>query len=919
MSNYLTLQGRPDITNTPSGLRRITRSWKVQGTAAIAANIASQVFEAYGTADTEFTSAYLIEQRIERRAEQGIDLTLVKVYQELGSVLTATTEVVETTAFDGRRVTRTTYLCKAADAATLRPAIGSGSPAVFQVDVAIEGPVAKVVTSAIAITNAGFILSQSDDTKNNGKLLLRTIRTVGQAPGAQSGYTAIDTSTQQVDGYTVYTTNFAKGLGRIATDVAYKQNGKLKITTIRYLTTDDGAAVSGTLVNDDSQTQDGYTLYVKGYAEIVGDGIITNDVETKNNGKLRLYRIVRLGTAPNAPAASLSPTPGAIVATATDTRQEDGFTLYDYRWTEGYGRISVDVDTKEGGALVVSTVRFFATDDGATPAGTLITTGVAKQDGIDLTTKVYAAGIGEVSRESDKRLSGMLLRTTIRHLTATTVSTQPTSDPLSGGGITGETRVDQDGYRVWTVLWTKAVSTSFIVDSTEKRNKGKLVIYRRTKLGAAPAAPAATIAGTVVEIDSDEKLEDGYTVYSKTWAEGVGTVTDDVQSRNQGKLKVYHKVALGVAPTAPAATISGTVVLTQDDSREDNGVTIYDRTWAEGKGVIGKRTQARDGGLRLETWESLGQAYDASYMKPVGVLVAKDNDDLDGVTRWTVTCMQTKNGSDFSSDLGEVVDVEVTNGGGSYTTDPTVVFSDPPPGGTLATGTAVRTGNTVTGVTIVNAGSGYTSAPTITFTGGDGTEAAATATIDGAVGSNTAIQFKDHVEFVYPGRAKLFHVDGTYLSITRTTYDLFLAPPVEVQVLADVEISYTTDAEAIATLANALWNPSTSATVFANWIEAGTGTPKSRVEGLRGYRSVDDTEITITSGAGAYDKSVLGQAMQPSSVAKVRVTGGPDEPDENTYTLRAKLDPAFVAFDGTQWFRRTIVFATIPVQEALPV
>ncbi len=58
----------------------------------------------------------------------------------------------------------------------------------------------------------------------------------------------------------------------------------------------------------------------------------------------------------------------------------------------------------------------------------------------------------------------------------------------------------------------------------------------------------------------------------------------------------------------------------------------------------------------------------------------------------------------------------------------TVSFSAPDlPGGTQATGTAVKTGNTVTSVTIDTAGAGYLSAPTVTFTGtnmttvGDGT------------------------------------------------------------------------------------------------------------------------------------------------------------------------------------------------------
>ena len=48
----------------------------------------------------------------------------------------------------------------------------------------------------------------------------------------------------------------------------------------------------------------------------------------------------------------------------------------------------------------------------------------------------------------------------------------------------------------------------------------------------------------------------------------------------------------------------------------------------------------------------------------------------------------------------------------------TVSFTAPQiAGGVTATGTPVKTGNTVTSVTIVTAGSGYTSAPTVTFTG----------------------------------------------------------------------------------------------------------------------------------------------------------------------------------------------------------
>jgi len=78
----------------------------------------------------------------------------------------------------------------------------------------------------------------------------------------------------------------------------------------------------------------------------------------------------------------------------------------------------------------------------------------------------------------------------------------------------------------------------------------------------------------------------------------------------------------------------------------------------------------------------------------------------------------------------QVASVTITAGGTQYTTPPTVTFSQPPPGGVTATGTAVvSSGGAVTGITITNAGFGYTSAPTVSFSGGGGAGATATAAL----------------------------------------------------------------------------------------------------------------------------------------------------------------------------------------------
>jgi hypothetical protein len=69
---------------------------------------------------------------------------------------------------------------------------------------------------------------------------------------------------------------------------------------------------------------------------------------------------------------------------------------------------------------------------------------------------------------------------------------------------------------------------------------------------------------------------------------------------------------------------------------------------------------------------------------------------------------------------GPVISVTIPSGGigsGYTTAPPTVTFSDPPAGGTRATGTATIANGKITGVTIAagGGGSGYTTNPTITF------------------------------------------------------------------------------------------------------------------------------------------------------------------------------------------------------------
>ena len=91
----------------------------------------------------------------------------------------------------------------------------------------------------------------------------------------------------------------------------------------------------------------------------------------------------------------------------------------------------------------------------------------------------------------------------------------------------------------------------------------------------------------------------------------------------------------------------------------------------------------------------------------------------------------------------QIATISVTEGGSGYTSNPTVVITPPSYIGlgnngspfVVATATAGRSGNAVNAVTVTNPGEFYTDTPLITFTGGAGSDATATATMDNATGA----------------------------------------------------------------------------------------------------------------------------------------------------------------------------------------
>ena len=98
---------------------------------------------------------------------------------------------------------------------------------------------------------------------------------------------------------------------------------------------------------------------------------------------------------------------------------------------------------------------------------------------------------------------------------------------------------------------------------------------------------------------------------------------------------------------------------------------------------------------------------------------------------------------------GYVRNIFLNDDGSGYTSPPTVVIGGAPSGGgnvdaTAVAITTVRGGvHSIESIRITNAGLGYTEAPTITFTGGGGTGAAATCSVETSLRGVTAISVSE--------------------------------------------------------------------------------------------------------------------------------------------------------------------------------
>jgi hypothetical protein len=576
---------KPDIDVLPDGRIRITR----YVAAGHGDRDNGEVTEAIGTQDSGLTTALLVKRNM--GVENGKP-AIIKIYEVRSA--SAETQVglpdvsygdngLRTVVQDFVQMSTGTYTPGTVGTST---APTDGGCVLQQEQMQDDGTTRQI--RRVYISKG--LISQSDETKNNGALLLKTLVYLNDAPDPNppTGYTLVSTQVASPNGLETTTYTFARGTGKISQDDETKNNGALLIRTIRQLSLP-------AVVSNPISTPSGYTLVSENYAE------------------------------------------------------QDGYKIWSASYAQGTGQISQDDETKNNGALLVRSIRYLSVPSVSsnpigTPAGyTLTNQSYADQDGHRVWTASYANGTGQISQDDETKNNGSLLVRSIRYLSTPSVSSNPITTP-SGYTLVSQNYADQDGYRIWTASYAKGtgqlnLDTRFS-QSTDGGTTG-VTVYSISYLSVPSVSsnPITTPASTVKIVENYQD-QDGYRIWNATYAKGAGVINVSTDTRLFGKLIAYHKVGLGSVPSTPTATIGGTVTLISSDSRNSDGYVVYDYRWVEAYGVIDKRIQQRSGGLIIETWTSVGSVYDGGFMQPSGVLLTKDEQNADGYKQFTVSCMQ---------------------------------------------------------------------------------------------------------------------------------------------------------------------------------------------------------------------------------------------------------------------------------------
>ena len=535
------------------------------------------------------------------------------------------------------------------------------------VQTSVENPDGYEITTRQFARGDGRV-STDESTSNNGALTRTRIRFFGGDSENKPAGVLVSTDVVENSGHTQTTEIYIRGEGRVSKETAFRNNGKLELVTVRFFGEDEeesGEFDNFVETGRNVREQDGYVETTVSYAK--GDGEISRTVRSVYDdiGAVTEVRYLTAPEAANPPTINDAEFGGTL---KDFTREErDGHLLWTLRLfglkTAGLapgevGVYSEEVRYRNNDTLVLTTIRRIdaapdAPDDLAGQPHIMTDAGFTQRELWKEFFTTWAFGNGEINRSESTRNGGALELLSIRYLTG------KGEDEPTPGGTFGFTKIgvqeqQADGHIVWTLEYAKGsgrVSTRTRFSNNEKLERTTIVYLNEDDSGSNDFG---------VLIDSSIEERDGHAVHTETYVKGEGQISEDRQTRSGGKLILTTRRQLSpgnaaaVNPTAPSASIGGTVNEISRTEEDADGHYIVTMRWAEGNGITGRSESVRDG-LRLVELTALGGKPETflGSGEPAGILLRDDNREEDGVVFYRQVFAQTLRGS--PEDWGEPV------------------------------------------------------------------------------------------------------------------------------------------------------------------------------------------------------------------------------------------------------------------------
>lgn len=654
------LTGRPKIDRDPSGLRRITRQYVVQGSAVTEGNVEDQVFLPYGTPDIEYdativqdltnggltneevTGAYLVEQNIAPGQSMN-EAILTRVYQELDAsnepVQIGKDQIVRG-ANDRLTVTRVFIVKNPYEAHYQTGRIGiediiiGGSTCLLGT---VQSKETEVYTEFTEVYFEDGILSESVNYKYgqypNHKLESRTLRSVADviAPANTEGpgngpWFRIDEKEGPGNqdygqlGKTVRTVVFVKGEGLISKDseVKGKPPNTVEVSTVKYITGQNGSVPAGDIPTFTRRTfegkdeKDGWELHtIRGVTVSSDNGVVDVKVQYKYgkepNHKLEIASAKSYGIPPDSGDVISFVYPNGdstnlgtyvLIEEREDTTGE--FDVFTSTFARGNGVIS-ESEKKVGFARVTETVSLHSITENlpvSIQSGELARK-VEILDGYKkLTVSITTDDSGIVDERTEEKHNGALFIKSIQQL-----GTVWDDDNTPAGYV--EISIRNHRYDIYPAI-TKVFAKGEGEISRTTRKIGLAKIFKTVTIFKADTQFSVDLEADELSRAVDEK--DGYKIVTISSRDLNANIVDErTELKHKGALTIKSITALG--STWTLGTPSGFIEISNRDHTYQEYPAIT-KQFAKGEGHI-LVSDKEDGLFTRETYVVLGEDYEA--------------------------------------------------------------------------------------------------------------------------------------------------------------------------------------------------------------------------------------------------------------------------------------------------------------------